>query len=112
MAKKLDFYEEEESSEEESRVNKIKFDPIEEETKKRIMEVSIKKRGNKNFKTLDRHDTLDNALEKLAGVPGVKKCDCMATILCVDDNPFNLMPLTMLLKNKLGINVVEALNGA
>lgn len=41
-----------------------------------------------------------------------KSCECEATILCVDDNPFNLMPLTMLLKNKLGINVMEALNGA
>ena len=38
-------------------------------------------------------------------------CECNATVLIVDDNPFNLMPLNMLLK-KLDITVIEAYNGA
>ena len=40
------------------------------------------------------------------------KCNCTKTILCVDDNPFNLIPLTMLLKTKLNIDCETANNGA
>ena len=32
--------------------------------------------------------------------------------MCVDDNPFNLIPLTMLLKSKLNIECETANNGA
>lgn len=39
------------------------------------------------------------------------KCDCQASVMIVDDNPFNLLPLKMLL-GQLGIEVIEASNGA
>ena len=68
----------------------VVFEEIKDETKKRIQKL------------------------KMESVPSdvqTKKCDCKATVLIVDDNPFNLMPLNMLLK-KEGLTVIEAHNGA
>lgn len=39
-------------------------------------------------------------------------CNCNATILVVDDNEFNLLPLTIMLKSNHKISCVKALNGA
>jgi len=36
-----------------------------------------------------------------------RQCTCEATVMIVDDNPFNLMPLRMLLK-QYKIKVIEA----
>ena len=38
-------------------------------------------------------------------------CDCKATVLIVDDNPFNLLPLRLIL-SKQELQVVEAYNGS
>ena len=51
-------------------------------------------------------------LRRFTGVREAPKCSCSKTILCVDDNPFNLVPLTMLLKNKLQLECETANNGA
>ncbi len=40
------------------------------------------------------------------------KCQCKATVLVVDDNEFNLLPLTIMLKSNHKIICVKALNGA
>ena len=38
-------------------------------------------------------------------------CSCRPKILIVDDNMYNLIPLELLLKQKLGIDVDKAFNG-
>lgn len=40
------------------------------------------------------------------------KCSCLASVLVVDDNEFNLLPLTIMLKSNHKIVCVKALNGA
>ncbi len=40
------------------------------------------------------------------------QCQCKATVLVVDDNEFNLLPLTIMLKANHKIICVKALNGA
>ena len=40
------------------------------------------------------------------------KCNCNASVLVVDDNEFNLLPLTIMLKSNHSITCVKALNGA
>jgi len=51
-------------------------------------------------------------VRKFTEVREAPKCSCSKTILCVDDNPFNLVPLTMLLKSKLKLECETANNGA
>ena len=41
-----------------------------------------------------------------------KACTCKATVLVVDDNQFNMLPLTMLLKSNHGLTCLEASDGA
>eukprot|EP00347_Sterkiella_histriomuscorum_P018716 403344449 len=41
----------------------------------------------------------------------VKECQCLAQILIVDDNMFNLIPLEMILREMFGILVDKAFNG-
>ena len=38
-------------------------------------------------------------------------CSCEATVLIVDDNMFNLIPLELILKEMFNISVEKALNG-
>ena len=41
----------------------------------------------------------------------VSECNCKRKILIVDDNMFNLIPLELLLKKKMDIDVEKAFNG-
>ena len=40
-----------------------------------------------------------------------KTCDCQSTILIVDDNMFNLIPLELILTEMLDVKVDKAMNG-
>lgn len=40
-----------------------------------------------------------------------KDCSCESTILIVDDNFFNLIPLELILRETFGIHTDKALNG-
>lgn len=120
-SKKVEFYKKGEGddnsdSEEDTlmpRKNNIQFDPINQEVQERINNVMIKGRKSKQYKTASKKDSVDAIIDAATGGSfRAKKCECEATIMCVDDNPFNLMPLTLLLKSKLNIKVIEALNGA
>ena len=52
----------------------------------------------------------DNALINSIG-EGLD-CKCVATVLVVDDNEFNLLPLTLILQATYKIHCLKALNGA
>ena len=39
------------------------------------------------------------------------KCNCVATVLMVDDNEFNLVPLSLILKSQHKIQSIKALDG-
>ena len=47
----------------------------------------------------------------LTSIRKEKHCSCDSTVLIVDDNMFNLIPLELILKEMFGINVEKALNG-
>lgn len=51
---------------------------------------------------------MDNLL--LSSERGINNCDCKATILIVDDNMFNLVPLELML-DELNIVVDKAMDG-
>lgn len=53
--------------------------------------------------------SLSEAMQK-DGDKGDEPCDCTATALIVDDNPFNLIPLEVLLQG-LGITAISAHGG-
>jgi CheY-like chemotaxis protein len=40
-----------------------------------------------------------------------KDCSCESTVLIVDDNFFNLLPLELILRETFGIQTDKALNG-
>ena len=44
-------------------------------------------------------------------VPNKKDCGCESTVLIVDDNFFNLLPLELILRETFGILTDKALNG-
>ena len=54
-------------------------------------------------------EQLDNLL--LSAKSSEKACSCESTILIVDDNMFNLVPLEMILKEIFKITVDKAMNG-
>jgi CheY-like chemotaxis protein len=41
----------------------------------------------------------------------MKRCDCVDSVLIVDDNMFNLMPLETMLEEYFEIKVDKAMNG-
>ena len=41
-----------------------------------------------------------------------EKCSCESSILIVDDNMFNLIPLELILKENFGLSVDKAMNGS
>lgn len=47
----------------------------------------------------------DRRLSNLTPMPSIKteKCGCYTTVLLADDNPFNLMPLRVILEEKYSI---------
>lgn len=49
--------------------------------------------------------------DSLPSLNGVKDCSCESTVLIVDDNMFNLIPLELILKEMFNIQVDKALNG-
>ena len=67
----------------------------------------------------DEHEASASGISNLYDVEivpqnngGIFNCNCIATILVVDDNEFNLLPLTIMLKSNHKISCVKALNGA
>jgi len=52
----------------------------------------------------------DDAL--IASIGSGVKCGCKATVLLVDDNEFNLLPLNMMLTTNFNLHVKKATHGA
>ena len=78
-----------------------------------IHEVEAKQSGNMQPFSLNyfSEEKFQRFVEKPEHLSKRQDCKCSATVLIVDDNPFNLMPLRMLLETKHDITVLEANNG-
>lgn len=44
-------------------------------------------------------------------VPVRRKCDCEATVMVVDDNEFNIVPLRAMLEGTYAVRTIKAFNG-
>ena len=79
--------------------------------KKMVRFESKEKLDKKERPTSGISDNLfDDAL--IASIGNGVKCGCKATVLLVDDNEFNLLPLNMMLTTNFNLHVKKATNGA
>jgi PleD family two-component response regulator len=49
--------------------------------------------------------------EELQEIPMSRRCTCHATVLVVEDNQYNVMPVEMILKHNYGIDIDVATDG-
>lgn len=60
---------------------------------------------------IDDPSQQQNSSSESVGMSESPLCACRDKILCVDDNEFNMMPLTLMIGESFGIECDEAHNG-
>lgn len=60
---------------------------------------------------LDDDEHSQESGDQISNVDSAQNCGCKPSVLCVDDNSFNLEPLTQMIKKNFNLVPDEALNG-